>query len=123
MIRKVTGSAAARAKANGGRSKPKGVSTPQMFPVEHKEPESDKVAESIEAALNELSSMFAQHLTVFSIVVQELRDENRALKEGQVSLQEEIKALREREVELIPDRDRSGEIERIIVKPIAPTQH
>lgn len=122
MIRKVSKSAAARARAEGGRTKPK-AQAPETFHVEHKEPESVKVAESIEAALNELSSMFAQHLTVFNLVVEELRSENRALKEGQFSLQQEIKALREREVELIPSRDRSGDIERIVVKPIAPIKH
>lgn len=123
MIRKVSSSQAARSNATGGRSVPnKAAVKPTEGITADNSKGPDLVAESIESALNELSSMFSQHLTMFNLIVSELRSENASLKEGQTGLQRELKALREREVELVPTRGPEG-IERILVKPINVTQH
>lgn len=120
MIRKVSKSQAERAKISGGRVK---QSAPMNLPSVEAPPAKDLVADSIETAMNDLASMFSQHLTMFNQVTLDLREENRDLKQGQIDLRLELKALREREVELVPTRDRAGDIERILVKPVQTIKH
>ncbi len=112
MIRKITPAQAERMKQQGAQASKK------LKPSSAKtDPASLKVADSIDGMVNQMASMFAQHLTRFDMVVNELREENKALKAGQAALRDEINALRNRSVRLKPVY-RDGDIQHIDVVSI-----
>jgi FtsZ-binding cell division protein ZapB len=117
MIRKISPAQAERMKQQGAKASKK--LTPSR---DRADKASLKVADSIDSMVNQMASMFAQHLTRFDMVVNELREENKVLKAGQAELRDEIAALRNRSVRLKPVY-RDGDIQHIDVVSIQKKSH
>ena len=83
------------------------------------------MAGSVDAAVNQLALMMAQQQQRSDALADELRAENKILKEGFQVMQHEMKALRERAVRLKPVTNADGSYKHIDVIPLQKktTQH